>query len=108
MSWSHDSRLVACGGDDKRLWIVDATKKLANITAYGLSGHRGIIVGCYFLNEGSLDVCSIDDRGSIYIWECALTPNELIPKTGIKETDEEVDLIEYTRKSKYVFSNFEY
>uniref|UniRef100_A0AC35G765 Periodic tryptophan protein 2 n=1 Tax=Panagrolaimus sp. PS1159 TaxID=55785 RepID=A0AC35G765_9BILA len=100
LSWSYDSRLVVCGGDDKRLWIVDATKKLANITAYGLSAHRSAIVGCYFLNQGSLDVCSIDDRGSIYVWECALTPNELIFKTGVKEADDEVDLIEYTRKSK--------
>ena len=46
LSWSHDNRLVVCGGDDKRLWIVDATKKLANVTAYGFSGHRAVIVGC--------------------------------------------------------------
>uniref|UniRef100_A0A7E4W0M8 Utp12 domain-containing protein n=1 Tax=Panagrellus redivivus TaxID=6233 RepID=A0A7E4W0M8_PANRE len=100
LSWSYDSKLLVCGGDDKNLWIVDPNKKLANLTAYGISGHRGRIIGCYFLNRETLDVCSIDDRGELYTWTCELSPHDLVDKSDNEAANEEVEMINYTRGSK--------
>ena len=96
LSWSYDSKLIVCGGDDKRLWIVDPVKKYANLTAYGVSGHRGKIVGCFFMNENSFDICSIDERGVGIIWDCNLTPSDLVVRTGDEETDNIVKKIDYS------------
>ncbi|XP_019476710.1 periodic tryptophan protein 2 homolog [Meleagris gallopavo] len=55
IDWTDDSKCFAIGSKDMSTWVFGA-ERWANLIYYSLSGHKDVIVACFF-EEDSLDVC---------------------------------------------------
>ncbi|TKR77582.1 hypothetical protein L596_018524 [Steinernema carpocapsae] len=100
VSWSDDSIFLAAGSEDKRAFVMPASRIYANCTVHSLGSQKGPVVGAFFF-KGSYDLITIDQRGGSTHWGCNITKDDLVKKLDVK------DLTDETQFTKIYYSKIE-
>uniref|UniRef100_H3AB34 PWP2 small subunit processome component n=1 Tax=Latimeria chalumnae TaxID=7897 RepID=H3AB34_LATCH len=95
IDWTDDSKCFAVGSKDMSTWVFGA-ERWANLVYYSLGGHKDAIVACFF-EEGSLDLYTLSQDGTLCIWECDTELDGLkprLPKDASREQEGELGVEE--------------
>uniref|UniRef100_A0A8C9VJ03 PWP2 small subunit processome component n=1 Tax=Scleropages formosus TaxID=113540 RepID=A0A8C9VJ03_SCLFO len=87
IDWTDDSKCFVVGSKDMTSWVFGA-ERWTNLIYYCLGAHKDIIVGCFF-EQGSLDLYTVSQDGTLCIWESDTELDGLL--LGDREKPEEAE-----------------
>jgi len=68
INWSTDSRFILFGGKDMTARVV-SLHKMKNFKNWVLTGHRNVIVNCFFVIN-SVNCYTVSKDGAVFVWQC--------------------------------------
>lgn len=95
IDWSSDSRFLLVGGKDMTTRVI-TLHRMKNFKNWALTGHRSIIVNCFFVLD-SVNCYTVSQDGAVFVWNCDRNLKEF-ENDDIKRKYDDVE--EDTEKTK--------
>lgn len=111
IDWSSDSKFIIAGGKDMSSRIY-SVHKMKHFKPYVLTGHRNVIVNCFFM-QNSLNCYTVSKDGALFSWKCdkELEKFELVDlkrrhesENEEKESNDKEEFAEWMLDQKHFFN----